>query len=560
MDRSSLRLYSFLSRFSRPKTYKGKIMLVAFVGTHVPLLVLLLYAVITKSFSIPSTIHLLIVALVATLIGTAATLYAFHLLLAPVALTAQALRKYLDQKILPNLPTHFQDEAGSLMANTSRTLHHLDQTIEHTTSYDNITGLPNRELFQTRLQQAIAQSQQNSQQLAVIALDLDNLKELNSTLGRKVGDSLLRAVARRLSPCLHRSGFLARLGGDDFGILQTELTNSENLNSLSQELLAILAKPFSLFGKEVYARTYAGITIYPFDGTTAEQLLQNADVAVHQARHLEQCSCQFYSDQMNARLQRRLALEEQLRYALRRGEMFLHYQPRIALGNNRPLAAEALLRWHSPQLGLVSPAEFIPIAEANGLIIPLGEWVLRSACTQNRLWQQEGVPSIRVSVNLSARQFMQDDLLDMIDRVLTETGLDPAYLELEVTESLLIENVERAIETLQQLKKRGIALSLDDFGTGYSSLNYLQKFPIDTLKIDRSFVEGVASNPDDAAIAKGIIALAHSLQLKITAEGVETQAQLDYIKAYGCHEAQGYYFSKPLSAYSLVDFLASFSG
>lgn len=559
MDRSRLHLYTLLSRLGRPKTYKGKIMLVAFIGTHVPLLVLLLYALITKSYSMASTMRLLLVALVATLIGTAATLYAFHLLLAPVSLTSQALRSYLDRKILSSLPTHYRDEAGTLMANTTRTLRSLDEAIEYMTNYDNVTGLPNRDLFQLRLQQAIAKTQQHNQQLALIALDLDNLKQINSTLGRKVGDLLLRSVAQRLSACLQKTDIIARLGGDDFGILRTELTTSDNLNLLSQDLLAVLAKPFSLFGKEVYASACVGITLYPFDGATAEQLLQNADVAVHQARQQEHYSYQFYSEQMNERLQRRLALEEQMRYALRRGELFLHYQPRIDLESNCPLAAEALLRWQNPQLGMVSPAEFIPIAEENGLIIPIGEWVLRSACMQNRNWQRAGLPPLRVSVNLSALQFKQENLLDTIDRVLEETGLDPAYLELEVTESLLVENVEQAIVTLQQLKDRGIALALDDFGTGYSSLNYLQKFPIDTLKIDRSFVEGVASNPDDAAIAKGIIALARSLQLNITAEGVETLEQLNYIKVHGCHEAQGYYFSKPMSAYSLVDFLASYS-
>ena len=517
MSHSRLRLYTFLSRWNRPKTYKGKIMLIAFIGTHVPLLALILYAVISHSLTLGEIVRVLAIALFATLIGMGATLFALHKLLAPVLLTSAGLRDYLNRGRLPDLPTHFQDEAGTLMADTSHTLHQLDEAIHHLTHYDNSTGLPNRDSFQTCLRQALAQAQDN-QQLAVIALDLNNLKEINSTLGRKVGDLYIRKVSQRLATCLQESDVLARLGGGEFAILRTELLSADSLNSLSRQLLDHLLKPFFLFGKEIQANASIGITIYPFDGTSVEQLLKNADTAAHEAKQRERNTYQFYLAEMNVKLQKRLALEEQLRHALRRGEMFLHYQPRIDLKSNRLVAVEALLRWQNPELGLVSPVEFIPIAEENGLIVPIGEWVLRSACLQNRTWQQEGLPPLRVSVNLSVSQFKQENLIDMIDLVLEETGLAAAYLELEVTESLLITDVEQAITTLQQLKNRGIALSLDDFGTGYSSLSYLQKFPINTLKIDRSFVTNVSSDVDAAAIARAIIALAHSLQLKITAE------------------------------------------
>ena len=494
-------------------------------------------------------------ALFATLAGTGATLYALHNLLKPVTFTSQSLRKYVSEKKLPCLPTHFKDEAGTLMADTSRTLHKLDEIIQYMTNYDNLTGLANRDLFQDRLRQALAQAQEDNQQLTVIVIDLVNLKEINSTLGHKVGDILLRKVAQRLNSCLQKTDVISRIGGGEFALFRTNLTTCDSLDTLSQELLDTFTRPFSLFGKQVHTSANVGITIYPFDGTSVEQLLQNADAAVHQVKQQKQNAYQFYSAEMNAKLQRRLALKEQLRYALRRGEMFLHYQPRIDLKTGRTIAVEALLRWQNLELGFVSPVEFIPIAEESELIVAIGEWVLRTACTQNRFWQKEGLPPLRVSVNLSARQFKQENLIATIDAVLEETSLEPAYLELEVTESLIVEDVERTILTLQQLKNRGIALSLDDFGTGYSSLNYLQKFPIDTLKIDRSFVVGIATNPDDAAIARAIIALAHSLQLNITAEGVETQNQLDYLKAQGCHEIQGYYFSQPLSTYALNDFL-----
>lgn len=289
--------------------------------------------------------------------------------------------------------------------------------------------------------------------------------------------------------------------------------------------------------------------------TNVDQLLQNAGAAVHQAKQQERNTYQFYSAEMNAKLQERLALENELRYALVRGELFPHYQPRVDLASGRTVAVEALLRWQNPRLGLVSPERFIPIAEETGLIIPIGEWVLRRACAQNRTWQAAGLPPVRVSVNLSARQFQHKNLVEMVDQVLVETGLDAAYLELEVTECLLVDDVQRAIKILQQLHDRGIALSLDDFGTGYSSMSSLRRFPIDTLKTDRSFVREVASNPDDAAIARAIIALAHSLQLNITAEGVETQEQLNYLKTHGCHEVQGYYFSRPVPADALANLL-----
>lgn len=554
MDDSSLNLFSFLSRFRYLKSYKDKILLVAFLGTHVPLLTLLVYFVTSSSFTLETTVRVLVIALVATLTGTAATLYALHNLLAPVTLTSLALQKYLSGRTLPNLPTQFTDEAGTLMANTSRVLKQLDQVIRHMANYDDLTGLPNRVLFRNRLQQAIAQAQQDSQQLAVIGLDLDGFKDINNALGHGAGDVLLRTVAQRLTGCLQETDILSRLGSDEFAIVQP-ITTSESAIALSQALLDTLAKPFFLEGQEVHTSASVGVTLYPLDDTNVDQLLQNADAAVHQAKRQERNTYQFYSAEMNAKLQERLALENELRYALVRGELFPHYQPRIDLASGRTVAVEALLRWQNPRLGLVSPERFIPIAEETGLIIPIGEWVLRSACAQNRTWQATGLPPVRVSVNLSARQFQHKNLVEMVDQVLVETGLDAAYLELEVTESMLIDDVERAIKTLQQLHDRGIALSLDDFGTGYSSMSYLRRFPIDTLKIDRSFVREVASNPDDAAIARAIIALAHSLQLNITAEGVETQEQLNYLETHGCHEVQGYYFSRPVAADALANLL-----
>jgi diguanylate cyclase (GGDEF)-like protein len=530
-------------------------MLVAFLGTHVPLLALLFYCVTANSFSLGTTIRILAIALLATLVGTAATLYALHNLLAPVTLTSLSLREYINKKKLPDLPTQFTDEAGTLMANTSNTLKQLDEVIHRMASYDDLTGLPNRILFRDRLQQALSQAQHDNQLLAVALFCLDSLKEINNAFGHDAGDLLLRRVAQRLNTSVLQAVMPSRLSSNLFAVVQTDLTSLENLVTLSQTLLNVLSQPFSLNENKVHISASIGIAFYPSDSTHVDQLLQNASTAMEQAKRQGSGNYQFYSTTMNAQLQERLALKNELRYALERSEMLLHYQPRINLHSGRIIAVEALLRWQHPTWGLISPARFIPIAEESGLIVPIGEWVLRNACVQNRAWQAAGLPPLRMAVNLSARQFKSDNLVEMVAQILKETGLEATCLELEVTESLMMENAEHSIVVLQQLHDLGITLALDDFGTGYSSLSYLRRFPIDTLKVDRSFVRDVVSNPEDAAITQSIIALGKSLKLNITAEGVETQEQFEYLRAQGCDEIQGYYFSRPVPAAALADLL-----
>lgn len=543
-----LDLYSSLAHFRfLKKSYIAKIMLVAFLGTHVPLLSLLFSFVTSNSYSFEIAVRVLVIALLATLAGTAVTLYALRHLLAPVILTSAALQDYLKTKTLPELPTQFVDEAGTLMADTSQTLHKLDELIHYITNYDNLTGLPNRDLFRDRLYQNLSQPQNSQRFVTVLLLGIDDFTDMNHVLEHETSNLLLRAVAQRLISCMGPTDILTHLSRDEFAIAQTDIPSFESMTKLSQLLLSTLAKPFSIEGNSIRITVSIGITINYLDQPHGvDQLLQQAHIALYQAKQQGRSQYQFYCPEMNAQLQERLALENELSGALERSEMLVYYQPLIDLQSRQITAVEALIRWQHPTQGLISPAKFIPIAETNGLIIPIGEWVLRTACTQNRAWHLAGLPPIRISVNLSARQFEQPNLVEVVSQILEETKLEACYLELEVTESFLMADIERSVKTLKQLRELGISLALDDFGTGYSSLNYLKRFPINMLKIDQSFVQDVTSNPDSAAVTNAIIALAKNLRLNITAEGVETQEQLDYLQMQGCEEGQGFYFSRPV--------------
>lgn len=524
-------------------------MLVAFLGTHVPLLTLLLSFLISNSYSLEMAVRVMIIALLATLAGTGVTLYALHYLLEPVILTSAALQNYLNTKTLPELPTEFADEAGTLMADTSQTLHKLDQLIHYITNYDDLTGLPNRDLFRDRLYQTLSQPENNQRLVAVFLLAIDDFTAISHGLEHETTNLLLRAVAQRLSTCIAQTDILAHLRGDEFVLARIDLVSFESVIQLSHLLSSTLSKPFSLEGNSIHITASIGITINGLnDRNSLDQILQQAHMALYQAKQRGRSQYQFYSPEINAQLQERLTLENELHGALERHEMLVYYQPLIDLHSGQVIAMEALIRWQHPTLGLISPTKFIPIAEANGLIVPIDQWVLRTACAQNRAWQLAGFIPIRISVNLSARQFEQPNLVEVVSQILEETGLKASYLELEVTESFLMADIERSVKILKQLRELGIWLALDDFGTGYSSLNYLKRFPVNMLKIDQSFVKDVISNPDSAAVTDAIIALAKSLRLNITAEGVETQEQLDYLKMQGCHEGQGFYFSCPVPA------------
>ena len=430
-----------------------------------------------------------------------------------------------------------------MKAITERTQANLYRLAHH----DALTGLPNRLLFIDRLGQAMAQANRNERLVAVMLLDLDRFKAINDTLGHTMGDLLLRNVAEFLVSCVREDDTVARLGGDEFTIMLPEIQHIQDAATVAQKILDAFTRPFFLDGHELFIGTSIGIALYPFNEDLS-LLLRNADIAMYEVKQQGGNNYQFYTAEMNTASLQRLSLEGALRRALERGEFVLHYQPQIDLTRGEIVGVEALVRWQHPERGLLGPMEFIPLAEENGLIVPIGEWVLRTACAQARAWQEAGLRPIRVAVNLSVRQFYQKNLVETVARILEQTGLDSRYLELEITESCLMQNTQTTVALLAELNRLGMRISIDDFGTGYSSLSYLKRFPVDTLKIDRSFVCDIGTDPDDDAIVKAIIALAQSLELRVVAEGVETPEQLHFLRTHGCNEIQGYLISRPLPA------------
>ena len=419
--------------------------------------------------------------------------------------------------------------------------------LEHKSNFDDLTGLPNLNLLMDRLAQAVMRCQQQGKKLAVLALNLDRFNEINDSLGRSQGDWLLHEVASRLRGLCSESNTLARPGGDEF-VMVAEDDDMAAAPMLAQSILTTLSQPFSVGEREILLTASIGISILPEDGGTREELLKNARAAMYRAKATGGNALRFYAAEMNARSLERLDMENDLRRAVERGELVLYYQPQLSLRSGEIIGSEALIRWRHPQRGMVPPGNFIPLAEENGLIVPIGEWVLREACRQNKAWQDAGLPAVMVAVNLSARQFIAQDVVELAAAVLRETGLDPGTLELELTESAVMADAETFIRATEKLKALGAALSIDDFGTGYSSLSYLKRFAIDCLKIDQSFVRNITSDPNDATIAMTVIALSHSMKLSVIAEGVETEAQLNFLRARDCDKMQGYYFSKPVPA------------
>lgn len=422
-----------------------------------------------------------------------------------------------------------------------------EERLDYLAHYDPLTSLPNRALFRDRLTQALARADRGGRLAALMFLDLDRFKTINDTLGHDIGDLLLKTVAHRLRRCVRDEDTVARLGGDEFTVILEELAGIEDAGIVAKKIIEALAPPFVLDGHEVFVTPSIGITVYPLDSNDLDNLLKNADAAMYRVKEEGRNNYQFYTAEMNARTLERLALENNLRHALERNEFVLYYQPKVDLIKGQIVGMEALMRWIHPTRGIVSPTEFIPLLEETGMIIPVGEWLLRTACRQNNAWQNAGFPHLRMAVNLSARQFQQNDLVHSVSRVLEETGLAADYLELEITESLLMQNPENATDILNKINALGVVrIDIDDFGTGYSSLSYLKRFPISTVKIDASFVHGIPDDLEDVAIVVAVIAMSHSLHLKVIAEGVENEKQLTFLREHNCDELQGYVFSPPL--------------
>lgn len=420
--------------------------------------------------------------------------------------------------------------------------------IEHLAYYDRLTDLPNRTLFVDRYEKAIASSSGNDKIVGVMLISLDRFKNINDTLGHVAGDRLLQDVAARLQSCISNQDTVARFEGPEFAVLLIDSPGPVAIEAVSVSILDLLKKSFSVARQEVYVTASIGISLFPHNGDTATTILQNAGAALHRAKRLGGNNHQFYATDMNASARNRLALETSLRQAIDNDEFVTFYQPVVNLASGKIVGLEALVRWQHPRLGILPPADFLELAEHTGLIMDISQSVMRAACLQTRQWQLQGQSDLRLAVNVSARQFRQKDFIDRIRRILNDTSFNPASLELELTETSIMDNPESAAEILAEIRNLGITVAIDDFGTGYSSLSYLKKFPIDTLKVDRSFVSGAAIDRDDASLVTAIIRLAHDLRLKVVAEGIETEDELAFLRQLKCDEGQGYFFGKPQPA------------
>jgi diguanylate cyclase (GGDEF)-like protein len=441
----------------------------------------------------------------------------------------------------------YDSRMASASMRLAESLKKANAELQHMALHDGLTSLPNRLLLEDRIDQAITQAQRSRSLCAVLFVDLDQFKTVNDSLGHFVGDEFLKVIAARLAGAVRSEDTVSRLGGDEFVVLLRNVAEADDAGRIAAKIVETVSKPARILTHDVEITTSVGICVFPFHGRDSRELIVNADAAMYQAKNLGRNNFQFFTEETSSAYRERLRLHGGLRHAIERGEFELHYHPKVEVKTGEIVGMEALVRWRHPEKGLIPPAEFIPAAEETGLILPIGNWVLREACRQNKAWHDRGLAQLRVAVNISALQF-QRNLLDTVGKALHSSGLEARYLEIEITESVVMQNAADAVHTLEQLSRMGVHISIDDFGTGYSSLSYLKRFPLQTLKIDRSFIREITQDPDDAAIVSAIIALAHNLRLKVVAEGVETEQQLAFLRLLGGDEYQGYYNTKPLPA------------
>jgi diguanylate cyclase (GGDEF)-like protein len=436
--------------------------------------------------------------------------------------------------------------AGRRVLDLQAELLSMREALREQATHDPLTGLPNRLLFSDRLTQRLAHARRQGELLAVMFLDLDKFKQINDTLGHNVGDLLLKEVARRLLATLREVDTISRMGGDEFVVIASDIRSADDAVAVAEKVIQALSEPYHLDGHEVQVSASIGISIYPADGSDVETLVKNADTAMYRAKEQGRNNYQLHTETLTAIALERAALETNLRLALERHEFLVHYQPRVDIMSRKILGLEALIRWRSPDVGLVQPAQFIPVAEETGLIAPMTDFVLRTACRQNRAWLDSGLPEIDVTVNISREVFLRGNLKNTLVRLIKESGLDPQFLGLDITEHTLMQNPESSVSILHELRDLGVRVSIDDFGTGHSSLSYLRRFPVDAVKIDRSFIKELTMSPGAAATVGAIVAMAHSLRLKVIAEGVETTEQLNFLRSLDCDEMQGYFITPPV--------------
>jgi diguanylate cyclase (GGDEF)-like protein len=472
---------------------------------------------------------------------------AIEVLQCAYALTAKWRNERTLRKYLESLEKDVSDRTASLEA--------ANKQLRHLATHDALTSLPNRVLLDDRMSQAIMHARRAGEGFAVCVLDLDRFKPINDSLGHRAGDELLKHVARRLTSAVRSVDTVARLGGDEFVLIISQARTRADTERVARNVLEVLQAPIKIGEVDVHTSASIGIAFYPGDGTTIEALYAHADAAMYCAKQRGGLNVECFAPSMNLATEDRVRFEGDLHRALKQQQFELHYQPKFNAATRRIHSAEALIRWRHPERGLIPPDLFIPLAEESGLIVPIGEWVLREACRQARAWQDQGLPSLRVAVNISAVQFRRLDLVDTVRCALTDAGIDAQYLEIELTETAVMSDPEESVEILERLSRMGVVVSVDDFGTGYSSMSYLRRFPIDKLKIDRSFITNVMTSADDAAIVQAIISLAHSLRLTVVAEGVETAEQVAFLQKHGCDQYQGYYFSRPVEAAAFAELL-----